>query len=188
MRLAYADPPYPGKAHLYRDHPDFAGEVDHAELVERLLGYDGWALSTGSWALRDVLSLCPDRVRVLVWVKNSVRYAWEPLLVVSAREPDSGLRDWIQAEPEAFQWRPRPDGHVIGAKPEGFSMWMFDWLGAESADSFEDLFPGSDAVGRAWERFASEQRIAVGEPPNLRAVKRASEMAASLSSDTLPAA
>lgn len=29
MRLAIADPPYPGCAHLYRDHPDYAGEVDH---------------------------------------------------------------------------------------------------------------------------------------------------------------
>ena len=30
LRLAYADPPYPGKAWLYRGHPDYAGEVDHA--------------------------------------------------------------------------------------------------------------------------------------------------------------
>jgi len=26
MKVAYADPPYPGCAHLYRDHPDYAGE------------------------------------------------------------------------------------------------------------------------------------------------------------------
>lgn len=46
-RFAYADPPYPGQsAKHYGDHPDFAGEVDHDELIERLLGYDGWALST----------------------------------------------------------------------------------------------------------------------------------------------
>ena len=30
LRLAYADPPYPGNAWLYRDHPDYGGEVDHA--------------------------------------------------------------------------------------------------------------------------------------------------------------
>jgi hypothetical protein len=30
LRLAYADPPYPGKVRLYRDHPDYGGEVDHA--------------------------------------------------------------------------------------------------------------------------------------------------------------
>ncbi|MGZ4619816.1 MAG: hypothetical protein ACXV3F_14160 [Frankiaceae bacterium] len=42
LRLAYADPPYPGKARLYRDHPDFGGEVDHAALIEHLAAYDGW--------------------------------------------------------------------------------------------------------------------------------------------------
>jgi hypothetical protein len=26
LRLAYADPPYPGKARLYRDHPEYGGE------------------------------------------------------------------------------------------------------------------------------------------------------------------
>ena len=36
LRLAYADPPYPGKAWLYRGHPDYAGEVDHAALIRRL--------------------------------------------------------------------------------------------------------------------------------------------------------
>ena len=43
IRIGYADPPYPGCAHLYKDHPDYAGEVDHAALVERLRSeYDGW--------------------------------------------------------------------------------------------------------------------------------------------------
>ena len=61
LRLAYADPPYPGLAGYYRDHPDFAGEVDHTELVERLVAEfpDGWALSTSARALRDVLASCP---------------------------------------------------------------------------------------------------------------------------------
>ena len=40
-RLAYADPPYPGKAFYYRDHPDYAGEVDHEALLSRLATYDG---------------------------------------------------------------------------------------------------------------------------------------------------
>lgn len=50
LRLAYADPPYPGNARLYRDHPDYGGEVDHAALIERLSAYDGWALSTSAEA------------------------------------------------------------------------------------------------------------------------------------------
>jgi hypothetical protein len=45
MKIAYADPPYIGCAHLYRDHPDYAGEVDHVHLIERLeRDYDGWIL------------------------------------------------------------------------------------------------------------------------------------------------
>lgn len=39
--MTYADPPYPGKAHLYRGHRDHAGEVDHAELIRRLSTHDG---------------------------------------------------------------------------------------------------------------------------------------------------
>ena len=51
MKLAYADPPYPGRAHLYKDHPDYAGEVDHERLVNDLVAnYDGWALSTSAGA------------------------------------------------------------------------------------------------------------------------------------------
>jgi hypothetical protein len=59
--LAYADPPYPGRAATYyRDHPDYGGEVDHAELVRRLdVEYDAWALSTAADALQDVLAVCP---------------------------------------------------------------------------------------------------------------------------------
>ena len=35
MRIAYADPPYPGCAHLYRDHPDYDGEVYLPDLIAR---------------------------------------------------------------------------------------------------------------------------------------------------------
>jgi hypothetical protein len=38
IRFAYADPPYIGQSkRLYGDHPDYAGEVDHAELIDRLM-------------------------------------------------------------------------------------------------------------------------------------------------------
>ena len=53
LRLAYADPPYPGNARLYQGHPDYAGEVDHAALIRRLGPYDGWALF---WLGRLVLA------------------------------------------------------------------------------------------------------------------------------------
>ncbi len=60
MVFAYADPPYPGTAaKYYRLEPTYAGEVDHRALVASLLQerYAGWALSTSSKALRDVLPL-----------------------------------------------------------------------------------------------------------------------------------
>src|SRR5262249_9327369 len=50
-----ADPPYPGKARLYRDHPHYRGEVDHAVLIGHLAAYDGEALSTSAAALPQVL-------------------------------------------------------------------------------------------------------------------------------------
>jgi hypothetical protein len=33
VKLGYADPPYIGCADLYKDHADYAGEVDMAWLV-----------------------------------------------------------------------------------------------------------------------------------------------------------
>jgi len=93
LRLAYADPLYPGKAYIYRDHPDYAGEVDHAELIECLAGYGGWALSTSAAALPVVLALCPPGVRVAAWHKGErvtrSRYplsAWEPVIYHDGRQ------------------------------------------------------------------------------------------------------
>jgi hypothetical protein len=160
VRLAYADPPYPGCSHLYRDHPDYDGEVNHEELIQTLTGYDGWALSTSAAALRDILPICPPDVRVLAWVKHSVNISWEPVIVRSARPISTqGPRDWIHVEPEAFQWRPKPDSYVIGQKPVPFSKWLFTWLGAEPDDDFHDLFPGSGAVGEAWESWRSQPAL-----------------------------
>lgn len=162
MNLAYADPPYPGRAHLYADHPDYAGEVDHVALIRQLRReYDGWALSTSAESLVDLLPHCPPDHRVLAWVKHTVTVGWEPVIVVSARKPDPNLRDWIQCEPEAFQWRPKPDSYVIGQKPEAFCLWVFAWLGAEPGDSLDDLFPGSGAVAQAWERWRQQPALPI---------------------------
>lgn len=96
LRLAYADPPYPGKASkYYRDHQDFAGEVDHAQLLAHLATFDGWALSTSADALRALLPLCPPEVRVAAWHRGERAHrdargplsAWEPVLYLGGR-PD----------------------------------------------------------------------------------------------------
>ena len=165
MRLGYADPPYPGCAHMYREHPDYAGEVDHAELIARLeADYDGWVLHTSSPAARDILPLCPDDARLMAWVKPfaafkrnvPVAYAWEPVIVKAARKPTVTdlmvLRDWV-SEPITMQ------RGLTGAKPEAVCWWAFEVMGAVPDDELHDLFPGTGAVTRAWETWRNTLRL-----------------------------
>ncbi len=166
MRIAYADPPYPGCAHLYKDHPDYDGEVDHMLLGQRLHAeYDGWILHTSSVALPEVLALMPPYamtdVRIMSWVKTfaafkanvSVAYAWEPVLVKAVRKPivKPGMtyRDWI-AEPITLK------RGLTGAKPEAVCRWLFEVAGCEPDDELDDLFPGTGAVTKAWEAWRSQ--------------------------------
>lgn len=177
MRFAYADPPYPGQSwRLYGTHDDYAGEVDHEALIARLMDEfpDGWVLSTSSSALHEVLPLCPSPTpsvknkgrylqgtgtRVLVWIKPQapwrpvgIQWAWEPILLHGGRprDPRDTLRDWIMCTPNG--------GDFVGAKPLAVCRFIFDALGArQDEDELVDLFPGSGAVGRAWD----QQRIAV---------------------------
>lgn len=165
MRFAYADPPYPGRAGYYEDHPDFAGEVDHEELIERLeRDYpDGWALSTAASSLREILPLCPRSARVCAWNRRAFFPAkskrplssWEPLIVARGREyPTAAPRSTRDALAYHGRFNAFP-GALIGMKPPQFSVWMFQQLGAGPGDSFDDLFPGSGAVARAWESYTS---------------------------------
>lgn len=167
LRLAFADPPYPGNARLYRDHPDYRGEVDHAELIRRLGTYDGWALSTSAAALPAVLALCPPGVRVAAWHRGErptrsawPLSAWEPVIYHGGRQltRDAGEPrrvDSIVCGVAAVTTLP---GRVIGAKPAAVCRWIFGLLGAEPGDSLDDLFPGSGAVGRAWAAFTDPSR------------------------------
>lgn len=167
--MAYADPPYPGQAGKhYADHPDYAGEVDHGPLVERLEREypDGWALSTSSPALREVLPLVPPQVRVMAWTKPfaaykrnvRVAYAWEPVLVKEGRRFDGAVptRDFV-ACPITMK------RGLVGAKPDGFCRWLFAAMGLRPCDELHDLFPGSGAVQRAWDAYRFQGVLAVGE-------------------------
>jgi hypothetical protein len=201
LRLAYADPPYPGLSKLYySDHPDFAGEVDHIELIRKLSTYDGWALSTSAKALPSVLAMCPPGVRVAAWHRGErptkslgPLNAWEPVIyfggrldfvhdaspledrrVARSRDDASFDRDATRDAGESrrdasplqsrrvdslvYHSRPRlsDPARVIGAKPATFCRWIFDLLGAQPQDSFEDLFPGSGGVLRAWHCFSQD--------------------------------
>ena len=166
MRLAYADPPYPGQSHLYRDHPDYGGEVDHAELIARLCrDYDGWLLHTSSPALRDLMPLVPKRARLMAWVKPfaafkrnvSVAYAWEPVIVMAARKPVVDgfcvMRDWIAASCTLKKG-------LTGAKPMDVCLWAFAIMGAQPDDELHDLYPGTGAVSAAWLAYQHLRRAA----------------------------
>jgi len=159
LRLAYADPPYPGKAWRYRDHPDYGGEVDYAALIARLAAYDGWALSTSAEALPAVLALCPPGVRVAAWHRGErptrsrwPLHAWEPVIYFGGRQLVTGQRraDSLVCGVGPLDTLP---GRVIGAKPAAVCRWIFTLLGAAPGDRLDDLFPGSGAVGRAWAAY-----------------------------------
>jgi hypothetical protein len=180
MRFAYADPPYPGKSGNYRQHPDYAGEVDHADLIARLEADfpDGWALSTGASNLQEVLAACPPQriprgavgggtregLRVLAWCKPDARpgggrgplYGWEPVILRGGRRDRYGPRDWLVCSPDLYTLRRKPPGWVIGAKPRPFAEWVFRCLGARAGDELVDLFPGSGAVAAAWQSFTAQ--------------------------------
>lgn len=160
LRLAYADPPYPGRAGLYRGHPDYAGEVDLPELLAQLAGYDGWALSTAADSLAAVLALAPPGARVAAWHRGERGTpswqpvsAWEPVIYRPARPLPPGRRpDSLVYGVTVFRTVP---GRVVGTKPAPFCRWVFGLMGAAAGDSLADLFPGSGLVGRAWSAYTS---------------------------------
>jgi hypothetical protein len=177
MRVAYADPPYPRQAKKhYEDHVDYAGEVDHPALIERLSNEfpDGWALSTNPGELRWILPLCPDKYRVLAWVKPFAAwkrnhwpaYAWEPVILVGGRSlygTQETPRDFI-SEPITMK------RGVSGAKPLAFCLWLFSCLGLQHDDEFVDLFPGSGAVGDAWSTYEAQIPLAFPSEPVTEAI------------------
>jgi hypothetical protein len=171
MRIAYADPPYIGCAHLYADQPTYAGEVDHYDLLNRLeREFDGWVLHAAATP-ESIAVLAPAVRRIAgarwcVWTKGfaafkknvSVAYAWEPVIIKAARKPVvSGrivMRDWIQ-ESITLQ------RGLTGAKPEKVCHWAFELVGADSSDELVDLYPGTGAVTSAWQTWRKQIELAI---------------------------
>lgn len=167
-RIGYADPPYPGKSYLYRGHPDYAGEVDHRDLLAELEREfpDGWALSTSAEALPFVIGLCHDleisRIRVAAWVRGPrtnrrarrPQSSWEPVIYRGGRLKRTDL---TRTDSLVYGAKPRltDPGRVIGAKPAAFAWWLFELLGLEPHDELVDLFPGSGGIARAWGRYVA---------------------------------
>ena len=158
MKLAYADPPYLGCAHLYAEKE----EVDHRKLLERLKEYDGWALSCSSPSLRILLPMCPVDIRIGAFVKPfasfkpgvNPAYAWEPVLFRPARNKHGReietVRDWVASNIMLQKG-------LVGAKPTTFCFWLFRILGAEPDDDFDDLFPGTGIVSKCWRGWQETQ-------------------------------
>ncbi len=172
MRLAYADPPYLGCCGLYgHHHPDgrcWNDPETHRLLLDSLESFDGFALHASVPSLSTILPMFSGRddFRVMAWVKPfaafkrnvSVAYAWEPVIVRAARKPVvTGRvvsRDFIEEiEAAAVRESITMRRGLTGAKPEKVCMWAFEMMGAEHSDYLVDLFPGSGAIGRAWEKW-----------------------------------
>lgn len=173
IKVAYADPPYPGMAKKHYSDDPKCGEVDHEQLVESLRADfpDGWALSTHVPALpmvfdiiRDVEGVegdgLPDGYRVGSWVKPfavfkvnvNPAYAWEPVIFYGGRprtRAQKTIKDWHQANITLQTGTP-------GAKPPSFCEWVFKMLNLKPGDELWDLFPGSGNVGEAWEKYSKQ--------------------------------
>lgn len=159
MNIGYLDPPYIGCAHLYKDHPDYAGEVDHIALVERAQDeFDGWVLHAAASNESEAI-LAPLMAKIgarkCVWVKPfaafkrnvSVGYTWEPVYIMAARKPVVSkrlvMRDHISCPITMKRG-------LTGAKPEAVCHWAFELVAARPEDTLVDVFPGTGAVSAAW--------------------------------------
>jgi hypothetical protein len=168
MKFAYADPPYLGCGKLYaKEHPEallWDDPETHRALFARLADEyrDGWAVSCSSPSLRKLLPMTPEDIRIGAWVKPfaifkpnvGVAYAWEPVLFrggrkVTRQEPTR--RDWV-AENITLK------KGLTGAKPPKFCEWVISILNAKPGDTFDDLFPGTDAFSRTWRTLAEGER------------------------------
>jgi hypothetical protein len=114
---------------------------------------DGWALSLSSPSLREILSMCPETIRVMAWVKPfcaykanvNPAYAWEPVIVNGGRRrtrEQPTVRDWLA---ESITLRKG----LHGAKPKEFCYWICDLLNVERGDIVDDLFPGTGIMGES---------------------------------------
>lgn len=163
MKAAYADPPYLGQGkrlygHLHPEASKWDRPESHAELASSMnRDYDAWALSLSSPSLREILPLMPEGVRVAAWVKPfaifkpnvGVAYTWEPVIFKEGRKRGRSVptcRDFVSANITLRKG-------LTGAKPEQFSLWLFDLLTLKPDDDFTDIFPGTGGVLNAWNNW-----------------------------------
>jgi len=47
----------------------------------------------------------------------------------------------------------------VGAKPEVFAHWLFQVLKVQEGDTVDDLFPGTNAITKALERYLNNRQL-----------------------------
>ena len=140
--------------HFYAEKRECNHRVLFGYLVDEFP--DGWALSTASTTLQEVLAIdtCPTDVRICAWVKPfasfkpgvNPAYCWEPVIVRGGRQrtdkTEPTVRDFL-AEPITLR------KGLTGAKPEEFCRWISNLLGyRDGMDELVDIFPGTRIMER----------------------------------------
>ena len=69
----------------------------------------------------------------------------------------------VPADPTLAIVRERALGYLATCAaplvPEAFAFWLFQMAGLEPGDELTDLFPGSGAVSRAWEKWCAQRTL-----------------------------
>lgn len=171
MKLAYADPPYYGNGkRLYEKlHPEaelWDDKEQHIYLLRSLESqYDGWALSCNPKDLKWLLPETPEDSRVAVWVKPfanwrpsyRVQYTWEPVIFKPAR-PKKGYQKGTASVRDHLVCNIALKKGLSGSKPEAFNDWILELLNYEVGDELNDLFPGTNGILDAIERYKNKEQ------------------------------
>lgn len=149
--------PY-GSRYRVADHHEDAEQYDdpatHRALLEHLVhNYDGWALASSWDGPHTVYAPLPRGTRVMIWHRTNAmpsgariisRYETVMLYPPAARRAKAaclGVPDVLTTSV--------PASGFAGSKPPAWTRWVLDALGYDpDADTVDDLFPGSGAVGR----------------------------------------
>lgn len=173
MRFAYADPPYLGCGQKHYGHQhDAAADWDRVEAHRALLIElrdafpDGWAVSLHTPSLEEYAHLCrdvlgPNRIRWGAWTKPfasfkpgvNPAFCWEPVAFYGGRDAKARGGREVETTKDFVSANITLKKGTSGAKPEPFSLWVLEMLGAQPDDELVDLFPGSGAVSRAWREW-----------------------------------
>jgi hypothetical protein len=167
MKFVYADPPYKDQAKRHYSDDPKCKEVDMEELIDYLMTFDGWALSMSEPSRYDIEKYCREELkikpRVGIWMKSfasykvnvNPAYTFEPVFFYGCRKRTRAqptIRDHIVCPITTKRG-------VHGAKPEPVCNWIFDFLNMCPDDEFFDMYPGSGAVTRAWNKRRNQKTL-----------------------------